>query len=479
MILTILVIYMIAMLLVGLWANKFNNNMSDFLLAGRSLGIWLASFALAATYFGGGLVVGLSQFAYLNGVVAWWNGLSAMIGLILAGFMAYKMRGFSLYTVPDFLMKRYGSNVIRLISSMLSLIALTGILAAQVTAASGILEMVGINSMTAAIIASIIFVVYTAIGGLWAATLTDFIQMIIVSVGVVLAGVLVWNKTGGIEGMTSNITNVDLSSYFNLLGTGDYSFLIALTLPAILYSLIGQDLYQRLFATKNASIARKSAIIAGIILAVITIFPVIIGMGARVLYPDMKNAAMVLPTVMNEAMPEFLAGIVMAAVMAAIMSTATSLLTAGTSHIMNDLYLKTMKKESDIDENSKKLVVLSRVWTIVLGGLAILIAAIYPDIISLILMSYTLYTAGVFVPVVGGLLWKRATPIGAMASLFTGLLIAVLGIAGVNIVGGSIDVLSSVASLVVFIVVSLMTSPKQLTLSEEKTDNKGNTDLPN
>ncbi|MED1949630.1 sodium:solute symporter family protein [Brevibacillus centrosporus] len=469
MLLTILVIYLVGILLVGIWANKFNNNMADFLLAGRRLGVGLGSFALAATYFGGGLVIGLSQFAYEKGAIAWWNGISSMLGLVLVGFMAYKMRGFSLYTVPDFLMKRYGSNLIRLISSVLSLIALTGILAAQVTAASGILGMLGINSMTAAIIASLTFVVYTAIGGMWAATLTDFVQMIIVSVGIIMAGVLVWNQVGGWEGMATNITHVDPSAYFSLFGTGDLSFVVALTLPPILYSLIGQDLYQRLFATKSASAARNSAIIAGIILLVITIFPVIIGMGARVLYPNLENAATVLPTVMNEAMPEFVAGIVLAAIMAAIMSTANSLLTAGTSHIMNDLYIKTFKKESDVDgEDSKKLVRLSRIWTLILGGVAIFIAAFAPDIITLTLMSYTLYTAGVFVPVVGGLLWKRATPAGAIASLFAGILIAVLGISGVNLGGSSIDVLSSVFSLVVFVIVSLMTSPQRSALDEEK-----------
>jgi SSS family solute:Na+ symporter len=83
-------------------------------------------------------------------------------------------------------------------------------------------------------------------------------------------------------------------------------------------------------------------------------------------------------------------------------------------------------------------------------------------------MSYTLYTAGVFVPVVGGLLWKRATPAGAIASLFVGILIAVLGISGVNLGGSSIDVLSSVFSLVVFVIVSLMTSPQRSALDEEK-----------
>lgn len=93
----ILVIYLIIMFGIGIWANKYNNDMTDFLLAGRRLGIGLASFTLAATYFGGGYVVGLGETAYGSGLASWWNGIGGGIGLILVGLMAYKMRGLALY----------------------------------------------------------------------------------------------------------------------------------------------------------------------------------------------------------------------------------------------------------------------------------------------------------------------------------------------------------------------------------------------
>lgn len=477
MILTILVIYMLIIFIVGIWANKYNQNMTDFLLAGRRLGVWLGAFSLAAVHFGGGFVVGLSEFAVESGFVSWWNGLGGGIGLIIVGFMAYKMRGLALFTVPDFLMHRYGSNSLRIISTFLSLIALIGILAAQVSAASGVLEMFGVGSMTGAIIASVMFVIYTAVGGLWAVTLTDFIQIIVGAVGVIVASALVWNRVDGWEGMVNTASGVDKDTYFSLFGSGDFTFILWLSLPIILYTLIGQDFYQRLFATKDAATARNSAIVAGIAICIITVFPVFLGMGAHSLFPNLENSTQVLPMIINEVLPTFVAGIVLAAIMAAIMSTANSILTAGTSHIINDLYIHTVMKKKphvkseETDNNNgdgKKLLKLSRIWTLILGAVAIAIAAIAPNIVTLLLMSYTLYTAGVFVPVVGGFMWKRATPMGAMASLLTGVVIAILGIAGVSMGGVPIEILASVISLVVFIIVSLATYKKQGMQTDEQ-----------
>ena len=362
----ILVGYMALIFIIGIWANKFNNDMTDFLLAGRRLGLWLGSFALVATYFGGGFVIGLSELSYDIGLSSWWNGLGGGIGLILVGLMAKRMRGFSFFTVPDFIKHRYGGSALGLISSILSLIALVGILAAQVGAASSVLEMFGIGSTRAAVLASVVFVVFTAVGGLWAATITDFVQVIIAGVGVIVAGFLVLNKAGGWNNIQETLaTKPDVAEGFtSIMGSGNLTFLVWLSLPLILYTLIGQDVYQRIFATKDEKTARNSAIVAGIVISLLTIFPVLIGMGARVIYPDLTSGKLAFPTIVTELFPPILAGLVLAAVMAAIVSTATSILTAGTSHIINDIYMEKFK-----NKNEKHLLKHSRIWTLIIGAL--------------------------------------------------------------------------------------------------------------
>lgn len=102
MIISIIVIYLVLMLAIGFWANKFNKGMTDYILAGRRLGLGLACFAIAATYFGGGYVIGLGEAAFLDGLVAWWFGIGGGIGLILTGFLAGKVRAMNIYTIPDF-----------------------------------------------------------------------------------------------------------------------------------------------------------------------------------------------------------------------------------------------------------------------------------------------------------------------------------------------------------------------------------------
>lgn len=150
------------------------------------------------------------------------------------------------------------------------------------------------------------------------------------------------------------------------------------------------------------------------------------------------------------------AGIILAAVMAAIMSTADSILTAGTSHIIRDFYMEVfgVKEEG----NEKRLLALSRLWTLILGVGSIFFALAIPSIIDILNYSYFLYTGGVFVPVVGGILWKRATRQGAVAGLLVGAAMAVIGlITKLNVWGIPVEIYSGIVSAVVFIIVSLAT----------------------
>ena len=458
-ILVVLIFYFVLMLGVGIWANRFNTDVDDFLLAGRRLGLIFSSCALAATYFGGGFVIGIGQMAFEKGMVAWWNGIAGGLGLILVALMAGKMRDMALYTVPDYLGKRFNSQTIATISSILSLVALVGILAGQVSAARNIFAALGMDPVIGGFVAAIIFVIYTSIGGLWAATLTDFIQIIIAGVGCIAAALIVISNTGGWEATAAMINNVNPpETFFNLFGSDGVSFILWLTLPLILYTFIGQDVYQRIFASKDGKTARNSCIVAGIIIIIITVFPALMGMSSRGMFPDLKDTGMAVPTLILEALSPFMAGIVLAAVMAAIMSTAASILTAATSHVINDVYRQLMHKGEEQD--SKRLLAMSRIWTLIIGALAIGLSFLVPQIVKLLLMSYTLYTSGVFIPVVGGFFWKGATREGALAALFTGTAIAVASIAGVSFFGIPTEIFSGLVCLVIFVAVSTATGNK-------------------
>ena len=316
----------------------------------------------------------------------------------------------------------------------------------------------GITGNTGAIIATLVFIVYTTFGGLWAATITDAVQLIIATVGVVIGAVLVLAKTGGISNLSAMLIAKGVeSNYFSFWGLGTSS-IMWLLLPTVMYTLIGQDFYQRLFVAKDGNVAKTASIIGGIILVIISFFPTIIGMGARAL-SDLESGANSFPWVVQNLMNPVIGGIILAAILSAIMSTADSLLTAATSHIVKDFWIETFKMDQIKDE--KKLLNISRNFTFVIGILGLLIALIMPGIIDALIYSYTMYSAGVFIPVMGGVLWKSATREGALASMIVGSIISLWGIlTKANVFGAPAEIYAALISLVVFVVVSLVTQKK-------------------
>ncbi len=458
--LTIIALYLIAIFGVGIYCNKFNNNIDDYLLAGRRLGIGLTTFTLVATYFGGGYVIGVGGEAFNNGLSAYWSPIAGAVGILAVCLILKRMEGMKVCTVTEIMEDRYNSPMLRLLTTILSLLALVGILAGQVTSAGSVLASLGVGSTTTcAIIVAVFFIGFTAFGGLWAVTVTDFIQIIIAGLGLIAATIFVVVKGGGWDVISAQIQATDVpDNYFSLLQGTEPSYVLWLILPMFIYTLIGQDVYQRLFAAKDTKTAYKSAILAFIILLVICFFPVILGMAGRALFPDLEVSSLVVPTIIRAMLPPVFSGFTLAAIIAAVVSTADSILTAATSHVVNDLYVRYLCKDNMEDPAAqKKLLNISRVMTLVIGVISVVVALAIPSVLMVLNSSYTLFTAGVFSPVVAGLLWKKATKAGAFAGLFSGLAFVALGWSGFSFFGIPSDIASSLLSLVVLIVVSLIT----------------------
>ncbi|WP_273003155.1 MULTISPECIES: sodium:solute symporter family protein [Acetomicrobium] len=454
----IVIFYMAVLLLIGWWVGKvYVKGMTDFLLAGRRLGIVLCAATLAATHFGGGAVMGGGEYGFRYGLSGAWYGVSCGIGLILLGLVtARKFRDLAFYTVPDYLEKRYGGKTIRALGSLLSIVALIGILAAQVLSARGALGILGITGNTGAILATFVFIIYTTAGGMWAVTLTDLIQMLLGAIGVIVAASVVLGHTGGFGGLESLLQAKAVGpEYLSIWGMGTAS-IMWLLVPTVMYTLIGQDFYQRLFSAKNGTTAKGAALVGGIVLVIVSFFPAIMGMGANAL-ADLEDPSMAVPWILKNMMGPLLGGVILAALLAAIMSTADSLLSAATSHIVKDFWIEIFHA-SEADQE-RELLKISRISTFVIGILALVIALMVPGIIDALIYSYTMYTAGVFVPVIGGFLWKGATKAGALASLVVGSIVALWGIVGgVSLFGAPVEIFAALISLVVFVVVSLLTN---------------------
>ncbi len=212
-ILIVLAIYLGVLLAIGVYYSRKSKNMNDYLLAGRSLELGVAVLTLTATLFGGGMLTGTIEYAYLSGPMIFFYMVGSVVGVCGLGLLIKKMADFSSYTtVTEYLEKRYNSPFLRLACSLLSMIALIGILGSQVSAVVGALGALGMkNTVLGAVIAMAIIIALTTLGGLWAVTMTDCFQILLVIFGVFWVMFAALGAHGGYGNMIAQLEAVSTS----------------------------------------------------------------------------------------------------------------------------------------------------------------------------------------------------------------------------------------------------------------------------
>lgn len=356
-----LVIYMVVLFGVGLFYSKKNATINDFLLAGRDLGVVAATLTVTASLFGGGLLTGSAQYAYDSGPMMYVYGIVGSGGGLLL----------------------------------------------------------------AAVLAMVVIIALTSMGGLKAVTVTDGFQIILVMIGVVWVTVVALGDVGGFAGLNSSLAAMtnELPADYNVFMTPAHAkTLLWMILPGFMYTMIGQDIYQRLFACKSHKVAIQTSVCSAILIMFIAATPVVCGLIARVMHPELAaegNSAAAYATLAMSVLPNWAVGIIIAASLSAILSTADSCLSAASSHFMTDFYLLYFAK--DADPNDKRLVVVSQIFTVVAGAAAVVVSMTIPSILDACFNAYYIFTAGVFCPIVFGVFWKKTTKQGAIVLVVVSL----------------------------------------------------------
>jgi SSS family solute:Na+ symporter len=259
----------------------------------------------------------------------------------------------------------------------------------------------GVSQEIGGIITFVIIVFYCALSGLYGVMITDTIQVAIGGFGVVLGAVLALNKIGGLSHLAS-LPGQDLSLFPAELGT-----LVWLVVPTTLLGLISQPAYQRINACKDERTAVRAPLVGAVVVIVLSVFPVLVGMCARVLWPDI-DPAMAVPQLLKEVFPPVVAAIFIAAILAAIMSTADSVLLAGVANAVRDVYQQILRP----DASDKELLRISTSATVVIGIGALAITYLVPTIIDLFVASYAIQVCGGLIPVVAVEERNRARGLG-------------------------------------------------------------------
>jgi SSS family solute:Na+ symporter len=352
---------------------------------------------------------------------AWWLLVGSISLVILGIFFARKVRGAALYTLPELVERQYDRRV-SLAVSILIVIAWVGVVAGQIVAAGTVLSILGIGSVAFWMtVFTIVCVAYAILGGQFSIIRTDVFQAVLLFLGIFVALALVFSQVGGLDGLKASLP----PGYFSFPVSSEFSWKALLSLLILVGAtyVVGPDMYSRLFCAKGEKTAQQSAILSAFLFIPLAFAITLIGMGAKVLYPEIP-AEGAFPQVIAGVLSPGLSGLLLAALVAALMSSADTCLLSQSVILTEDIVKRV---HPGLDE--RKTVLLTRLSLVGLGLVALGLALALKGVISSLLFAYTIFTCGLVVPVVAGFYKERlkVTPRGALAALIGGGVVGLLG----------------------------------------------------
>lgn len=411
--LIIILIFFIAMILIGILTRKNATDVKNFFVMGRKGSTLYITGSLFATIVGASATIGMAGLGYSRGLTGMWWLLPGSIGLVVLGvFFAKKVRETGLYTLPEIVEKQYDRRV-GLAVSILIPIAWLGVIGGQIVAVGKIMGVLGIGSPELwMIVSTAAFVFFTILGGQWAAIRTDLYQGIIIIVGIIGGLIFVLTKFGGVNALLSQLPPDYLSFPVSRSFTW-YDVTNFLLLVGLVY-VVGPDIYSRILSARDGATAQRSVLLTAMLLVPLALAVVIIGMSAAVLFPGIATEQ-AFPTIVQSTMPQVLSGLVLAALLCAVMSP--SLLLSASTIVTEDIIHK-LKPAL----NEKQVLMTSRISLAVLGMLSLLVALYLEDIIPSLRYAYTVFTAGVIPAVITGFYREklRITPLAALCAVVGG-----------------------------------------------------------
>lgn len=412
--LIVVVIYAAAMLLLGWYGMKRARTTEDFLVAGRNLGPTFYMGTMAATVLGGASTVGTIRLGYVHGISGFWLCAALGAGIIVLNlFLAKPLLKLRIFTVTQVLERRY-NPVTRQASALIMFVYALMIGVVSTLAIGTVMSVLfSLPFWLAVLIGGGVVVAYSTIGGMWSLTLTDIVQFLIKTVGLmfILLPIALY-RVGGWDQLAAKLP----ASAFDVTAIGTDT-IITYFLTFFFGILIGQDIWQRVFTARSDKVAIYGGTVAGLYCVVYGLVGALIGMCAKVLLPDLGDANNAFAAIVQSAMPDGLRGLVVAAALAAMMSTASAGLLAASTTLTEDLLpVVNGGKEASLQMN--------RVVTLLTGLVVLGIALVVRDVISALTLAYNLLVGGMLIPLIGAVFWRRASTAGAITSMTLGFVTA-------------------------------------------------------
>ena len=433
MLLWLVISYWVLSVGIGLYAGTKVHTSKDFAIAGRHLPMHIVIATVFATWFGAETVLGIPAVFLkdgLNGVVA--DPFGSSLCLILVGLLfAAPLYRMNLITIGDFYRKRYG-HVAETLTSIAIVASYLGWVGAQITALGLVFNIVSageFSKVTGMWIGSSTILIYTLFGGMWAVAITDFIQMIVIVIGMLFIGHVVSGQIGGVSVVVDHARHAGMFEFWPHANPKEMIGFFAAWITIMLGSIPQQDVFQRVQSSKTVNIAIWGSVIGGALYFLFAFVPMFLAYSATLIDPKMvsehidKDPQMILPTLVLQHAPLVAQVLFFGALLSAIKSCASATLLAPsvtfTENIIKPILIKRLKGARLSDHvvlNYMRLVTLS--FTLLVTLYAVNSEA---SIFSMVEKAYQVTLVMAFIPLACGVYWKRANNQGALLSIFLGV----------------------------------------------------------
>lgn len=300
-----------------------------------------------------------------------------------------------------------------------------------------------------------VVLVYSTIGGMWSLTLTDIVQFVIKTVGLmfILLPICLY-RVGGWDELVAKLPAASFS--FTSIG---WDTIITYFMIYFFGILIGQDIWQRVFTARDEKVAKYAGTFAGFYCILYGLACALIGMAAHVLIPDLNNVNNAFAAIVKLSLPDGLRGLVIAAALAAMMSTASAGLLAASTVLTEDLLPRLRGgKQSSLNIN--------RLFTLLTGIAVLAIALVVTDVISALTLAYNLLVGGMLIPLIGAIYWKRATTSGAISAMALGFATSLVFMIKDGLEANTPIYYSLGVSVVSFVLVSMLSRRPQVAVAD-------------
>ena len=414
------------MVAVGVYFMKRIKNTGDYYVAGRSLGPWVMMATVCATIIGGSGLMGRAGVAYSSGTKAVITAVPYVLGMFIFSGISGRISDigmrYGVTSIPDLFDRRFGRTAELLLAAMVAF-TMMGTVASQVTATATIINMlgnqVGLSYEAGALIACIIFMIYTASSGLFGVVYTDVLQfyMLLIFVYFLIPGATLFH-IGGFSTFAANLDPALVKPYINGSIVGDI-------LTYLVFTMAGAEMWQRALAAKDRTAAKKGMFLGTAVYAVTIALMFFMGIAAhQVIGGDVLaqygSTDAVVPALAIRVLPIGLTGLALAGLLSVIMSTADSYLLVSVQTCVHDIGKTFFPKMKDRTE-----ILLSRIFSIILPLGALVIALYIKNAYNILMFAWSFYAAAAGLPAFAALFWRKATKQGIIAGMASGFVVCI------------------------------------------------------